>query len=248
MLNVKTSNLTNLFNLKLEAAVVVAIEKQTSKNACIVSATELAGILANIHGHTFCSTVEMMDMTAKKRMNKGRGSNVNPWMTSGLFKRSVKQLTVNFNYEAKREKRGGDAPAKPGNWQQAFMLDGKLTPLTAHKGDCIVDNDQLPIADQTAQTDADGTTMIAVDEPRLYLRYEIQRDAGDGNRQDKAMRSTSSYFKADGETALTDAEVETVKPWLKKQSRTDETDFQLTSLDALRSINIDGMTYIVSSR
>lgn len=226
-----------------------------------VTPMELVAILIGINRPTFIGTVEVFDMLEPKRMNKTG----NPFIGSpdGLFKVSRKQLTANFaSYEAKRELRAdaGETVAERthrGTWHTALIVGGDVTPLSIHKGDVVtrlaaagdagvilVDGKVKDcIANQRAILDADGNIQPITADPRLYLRYEIVRAAGDDPRPERRMKAESRYFTGKGEAISTDD----VTPYLPKPQRHDGTDVQLTGLENLRTLAIDGKVYAVLS-
>jgi len=189
--------------------------------------------LAGLRGHQFMSFYAIYDMDGDGKMNKNkrgtRGKNTipNPYLGKGLCKVSHTEVTCCFDYESKVERRGGDEPIEKGNWMQAVIVNGKITPLSTHKGDIVVDNTELPIAEQKAILDSNGTVQFNTDNPRLYLRYEIVRDSGNGERSERRMRCESKFVFADG-TEIDKKELEDYLPPV--QPRKDETDVQCTSL------------------
>jgi len=215
--------------------------------------------LVGIKGHTFLSFDAVYDMCERdskgklKRMNatkRGDRSTQNPFIGSGLTKFAKTTATANFDYEKKRESRGGEASESEGNWQQALVLKGKLTPLTVHKGDIVTrlkdgidpnSSEALKIANQVAVLDADGSVQLKTDQPRLYLRYEVVREGGDDERAKRAMRSESVYLKANGEVV----DKSEIVPYIREYDakRTDETDHQTCSLDSVVEIRIGGMVW-----
>lgn len=170
------------------------------------------------------------DMDGKGKMLKTG----NPYIGKGLKKIAKTQATVRFDYQAKREARGGEAPKgirKP--WHTVILIDGKPSALSVHRGDVLCN------ADGDAVYDANGGLTYTAAEPRFYLRYEVQRNHGDGDRQSRKMRSTSEYRLPNGDTVPTAK----IKPFLPDKSRTDETDFQLTALGNLTALAINGQRY-----
>tara|TARA_Y100000034_G_scaffold136208_1_gene211500 strand:- start:355 stop:1146 length:792 start_codon:yes stop_codon:yes gene_type:complete len=230
-----------------------------------VTPTELANELEKIHGSTWAGTVEVFNMTelkddgkSFKRMNKTGNPFIDPDTDegkAGLFKVSRRTSSVCFDYETKREVRaeqGEDVQERTrrGSHHTPVMKDGKITPLSVHKDDIVcrmatADEDGVTVKDtvwnKRAVNDDDGNTQFIASNPRLYLRYEIRRESGDDQRQDRKMLSQSEYY--DGSGKLVDAEL--VKPYLPKSSRHDGTDFQTTGLDCLRCLTIKGTTYSI---
>jgi hypothetical protein len=161
----------------------------------------------------------------EKMVQKDRVTKLpNPYFGKGLKKHSTTQVTVNFNYEAKVEKRDGEY-AGTGSWHQAILVNGKPSPLSTHKDDITI---------------APDGTQTFVDNPRLYLRYEIVR-VGEGEvRAEKTMRSESKYLLPDG----SEVAKELVEPYLKaKSERKDETDFQVTALKNIVELRAGGMIF-----
>jgi|TARA_Y100000310_G_scaffold243112_1_gene247516 hypothetical protein len=86
----------------------------------------------------------------------------------------------------------------------------------------------------------DGVLVYTAPKPRFYLRYEIVRAPGKGERADRQMRSESFYQGADG-TLIAD---EDIKPFLPKpKPRTDKTDIQTTKLENITELRIDGTVF-----
>lgn len=218
----------------------------------------LAGDLAGIKGSTFMSVKLSADMLetdrkgALKRMNK-RG---NPFLAPGksLQKFTDTQVSVNFDYASKVERRGGAAPETHGNWSQAVIVNNHLSPLSTHKDDVVTVLETDPtkaicgengkivdcLANRRAVLDADGNVQFTCDNPRLYLRAEIQRNPGDGDRSERKMRSKSVYV--DENRAIVPPEQ--VEPWLKSRSeRTDETDMVVYDVNNIVELKASGLTY-----
>lgn len=216
----------------------------------------LAADLSELHGHTFMRVLAIQDMEetdAKgqlKRMKK-RG---NPFLGRGVTKYTDTQVTANFDYASKVERRDGDPSATKGNWSQAVIINGKLTPLSIHKSDILT---ELTTDPNGAKLDDDGNIVnclgncraildesesiqIATCSPRLYLRVEIIRESGDKPRDERKMRSTSVYLDRDkNEIPSGD-----IKPYLKSRGpRTDETDMQVFSLGNVIELRAGGVIY-----
>lgn len=174
------------------------------------------------------------DMDAKGKMLKTG----NPYLGKGLVKVSKSQATVRFDYQAKRENRGGDAPKgirKP--WHTAVLVNGKPSALSVHRQDVRCDDNGDAVYD-----DKGGLTYIAP-EPRFYLRCELQRSGDGDKRADKALRTKSEYKLPNGDTV----KYEDIKPFLPKKTRTDETDMIVVSLDNLDTLAINGQRYNVGA-
>jgi hypothetical protein len=199
--------------------------------------------LAGMSGHKFIaykSEIDMLAVNAKGQLTK-MNKRGNPWIGKTLVKRSAVQATVGFDYEKKVEKRDGEQPQSKGNWMQAFIYNGKITPLATHKGDIQVDDESKKLADQRAVMDDNGSVIITAAQPRLYLRFEMQRENGEGERQDRKAKSHSEYLTQNDNGAWESVEDSEVTPWLKKSGpRTDETDVQSLSIGNLKELSIDG--------
>ena len=201
--------------------------------------------LCQLKGSQFVAFVAAYDMTAKGKMVKKHRAtgNPNPYL-SGLIKLSQTQASVTFNYENKVESRGGEFGETKGNWEQAVILQGKLTPLAVHKGDIET---ALPpglpdtVANRHAVMDASGSVQfLPVDNLRLYLRCELTRDNGEGSRAERNLRVQSWYFLPDG-TEVSYAEVE---PYLaSRPERTDETDMVTVGLGNILAIRFGGVEW-----
>lgn len=228
----------------------------------------VADFLAGLEGHQFLSydavfPEDSLKMIKYHRQYPKNCANpvANPFIGSGLYKTQSCQATVTFNYEKKRESRGGEEPERRGTWHTIVMVNGKVSPLSVHKSDVVT---ELPegmedkLANYRAVLDADGNVQFTTPEPRLYLRYEIVRGHGDGNRQERHMKSESHYWLPDGnsvELALPEAGVqryndpieidrETLDPFLPaRKARTDETDMQVMSLAHVRELRAGGEIY-----
>jgi len=86
----------------------------------------------------------------------------------------------------------------------------------------------------------DGVLVYTAPKPRFYLRYEIVRAPGKGERADRQMRSESFYQAPDG-TLIAD---EDIKPFLPKpKPRTDKTDIQTTKLENITELRVDGTVF-----
>lgn len=183
----------------------------------------------------FASFEAEYNMDDKGKMNKGRGANRNPYLGKGLKKLAKTNVLVNFDYSAALERRTeGKETAADGNWQQAVIVDGKLTPLAIHKADIKTQ----PKADAEAKNlkgyaaleavyDAEGSIIIEAEEPRCYLRCEY--------------RSSESTYILDGE----EVSAEAVKPWLpKRQPQTVE--HHTVTLANVTVARFDGTTYHIS--
>ena len=216
------------------------------------NAIDFALHLATLKGHKFLRFNAVLNMDEKNRMNKtkrGDKKTRNPFIGRGLRKFSRTQATVSFDYAEKVERRDGERGETEGNWSQALIVKGKLTPLSIHKSDIVTrlkdgidpnSDEANKIANQVAVMDAEGTVQIKVSCPRLYLRYEIQRDGGDAERSKRKMRSESVYVLADG-TVVDKKELADYLP--QREPRNDETDFQVCSLEAVQELSVDGAVW-----
>ena len=222
----KTATMT-VTDVLSDAPIILGDDRPTIDITPMALALEL---LTTDPSGTILSFQAEYSMDAKGKMLKTN----NPYIGKGLVKVAKTQATARFNYDAKVAKRDGE-PAKTDRkpWHTVIMLNGKPSALSVHKGDVLTDeNDDAVYA-------ADGSLTFTADEPRLYLRYEVQRTSGVGVRASRKMRSTSEY-RLNGEPIAT----ELVKPYLpNRKPRTDETDFQLTALDNLTALAINGQRY-----
>jgi len=187
---------------------------------------EFATFLATLKGPQFMSYDAVYDMEAKgKMLKKNRVTGLpNPYFGRGLKKYATTQVTVNFDYKEKVERREGEYSGK-GNWTQAVLVGGKPSPLTTHK------------ADVTAGPNGEQRF---VENPRLYLRCEIVRYGEGEKRADKEMRSTSEYRLADGTVVAYDD----LKDYLPLPSeRKDETDFICPSLENVVELRAGGVVW-----
>lgn len=206
----------------------------------------LAAILAQIKGSSFLSTVCRYDMLAKGKMLKKHPvtKEPNPFLKHGLWKISEAQQTVNFNYEDKVDRRGGEHGETKGTWHTLVLIDNHVTPLSVHKADIetyVPDGMEDKINNRRAVV-VNGNLHYLIDAPRLYLRYELVRDAGEGSRQDRKMRCESYYVDHEGKTV----DKELVKPFVPDKERFDETDFQVTALTNVERLTIDRVRYVVT--
>lgn len=217
------------------------------------NAIDFALHLATLKGHKFLRFNAVCNMDEGTRMNKtkrGDKKTRNPFIGRGLRKFSRTQATVSFDYAEKVERRDGERGETEGNWSQALIVKGKLTPLSIHKSDIVTrlkdgidpndENEANKIANQVAVMDAEGTVQIKVPNPRLYLRYEIQRDGGEGERHERRMRSESVYVLADG-TVVDKKELADYLP--PRPEKKDNTDFQVRPLETIQELSVDGAVW-----
>jgi hypothetical protein len=166
----------------------------------------------------------------------------NPFIGQGIRKISRTQVTVNWSStQDKVEKRGGEFSGK-GNWMQAVLIGNKVTPLAVHKDD-IKTTVVLGLPDKLANRRAvvqDGLLIYTAQKPRFYLRYEVLRESGTKSRDKRKMRSTSHYVAPNG-SVIGKKRIEPFLP--KKQPRKDETDIQVTALENLTELRIDGTSF-----
>lgn len=111
----------------------IQIANQTTEQ--LVTMDELRDILIRRHGSAFARVVMLTSMDDKNKMRKTN----NPWYGKNIRKETMATVLVNFDYDASLQRRtDGEESAKGGpTWQQAVIIDGKLTPLTVHKKDVI---------------------------------------------------------------------------------------------------------------
>lgn len=215
-------------------------------------AVAFALYLMGVEGYPLMSQYAAYDMDEdgkmlkNKRGTRGKAAIANPFLGRGLTKYAVSKLTVSFDYYKKVEKREGELGATQGNWIQAVVINGKITPLATHKGDIVTrlkdgidvnSEEAKKIANQVAVMDDNGSVIFNTDKPRLYLRYEIVRRGNEESRNDNTMVSRSSYQTADG-TVIDKKDLEDYLP--ERKPRTDETDVQLTSLDNIVELRFNG--------
>jgi len=166
----------------------------------------------------------------------------NPYVGRGIVKIARTQATVNWNSsQDKTEGRGGEFSGK-GNHSQVVIVGGKVTPLSVHKADIettLPEGKDDKIANRVAVI-KDGVLICTAPKPRFYLRYEIVRAPGKGERADRQMMSESFYQAPDG-TLIAD---EDIKPFLpKSKPRTDKTDIQTTKLENITELRVDGTVF-----
>lgn len=185
-------------------------------------------------------------MLKNKRGTRAPNAVKNPFLGCGLFKYSVSQHTVSFDYAKKVEDREGLRGETEGNWIQAVVVNNKVTPLATHKGDIqtrlregIDPNSDAAklVANQVAVLNAEGTVIFNTDQPRLYLRYEVIRTGDAIDRNEKSMRSRSCFRKGDG-TFVCKADLTDYLP--ARKPRLDQTDYQLTALDNVVELRFNG--------
>jgi len=191
-----------------------------------------------------------------KRGTKGKTAEPNPFLGKGLRKLSHVQVTVNFNYEKKVENRGGEAPTHKGNWSQAVIVNGKVTPLSTHKDDILTElttdktNATLDeagniidcLANRRVVLSADGNIQFMTPTPRFYLRAEIVRTAtADGDkRADGQLHWVNKYVYPDG----TELDAKALEDYLPaKTERTDETDFVVIGSENLVELRFGGQVW-----
>lgn len=229
----------------MTTAIVAIPLEDVAKVSMFGNLQSFADELMELKGNQFLKFSAEYDMEAKGKMNKGgrKGVPANPYFGIGLRKIATTSATVNFDYDGKVERRGGEEAATKGSWHTVCLLNGKVTPISVHKADILT---ELPgglpdrLNNRRAVLDADGNVQFMTAEPRLYLRYEIVRAAGEGDRQGRQMRSESRYEDTDGNEIAKDD----LKPWLpKREPRTDETDMQLTALGNLTELHAGGKVY-----
>jgi len=197
------------------------------------SLAEFAEELQKVQDHTFIGYDAdiTMDKAGKMRVTD------NPFAKRGMIKRQTAQATVNFDYDKKREARDGDEPVRKGfTWHTPVMIKGKVTPLSVKKDDVVTDDAKGNA--RKAILDKDGNTQFTTDEPSLYLRYEYVRDGGEGEREDRKMRSKSVYLIGD-EVIPT----EEVEKFLPDKKRGDNTDFHVLTLGEVTRLSIGGKVY-----
>lgn len=187
-----------------------------------VDALMLARWLLTLRGPQFLSFTARYPMDAPGKMLKaGRvDRQPNPWLGRGLIKQAVTQATVCFDYERKRKGRGGAEPRTHTSWHVPVLLDGRPSPMAVHKGDTAIVGDR-----QVLRASA-----------RLYLRYEVVRDGGDGPRQSRDKRSGEQFLLPDGSTV----KAGDLTQYLPQPKRTDETDFQVTAFEHLVEVRAAG--------
>jgi hypothetical protein len=205
--------------------------------------------LADLHGDQFMTYEAVYDLD--KRMNKtkrgapsrGPGAIKNPYLGQGLRKYAVTQTVVCFDYDRKRELRGVPEPERKGNWIQAVVVNNRVTPLAVHKGDVVTtlkdgidaaSPEAGAIANLRAVLNDQGTIQFLVDNPRLFLRYEIQRQPGEGERHERKLRSKSIILRPDG-TEVSKADL---ADYLKPSDDEREIDYGVTSLDGVLRVSI----------
>lgn len=210
----------------------------------VVSGQTLASILKDKGGQSSFLSFKAeypMDNKGKMVVKHRVDKTPNPFLGKGVIKVAKTQATVNWkSTEEKVENREGEFSGK-GNYQQAVLIGGKVTPLATHKADIETTPADGPVADRVAVV-KDGVLNFIVDHPRFYLRCEFVRDGGEGDRADRKMRSESHYQYPDG----TLIEKEDIEPYLSApKTRTDNTDIQMPSLNHITELKIDGEVFKV---
>jgi hypothetical protein len=228
----------------------------STRKRTFVTPQQFATDLVYIRGSTFMSYIACFDMleTDGRGQLKKMKKTDNPFIGKSLYKVTKARLSVNFNYESKVETRGGEKPGHHGNWSQVVIVQNQLTPISTHKEDILC---KLETDPKKAQLDAEGkiiyclaniqpilddtgTVQFTTDDPRLYLRYELMREAGEGPRNERRMQLTSTYYDING----TEIPADKVEQFLKtRPERTDETDVQTTSLTHIAALTVNGITY-----
>lgn len=231
---------------KLATAAVVSIPADQMLNVGFIpNLKDFAFELMSLGGNQFMKLVARYSMDDANQMR----STDNPYFGQGIYKISTSMLTVNFDYDRKVEGRGGERGETRGSWHTVCMMGGKVTPISTHKGDVVTcvspmakpnpKTGKYSVNQLEAVLDDSGTIQFTTPDPRLYLRYEVVREAGDGSRQERTMKSSSEYFDADGEPF----DVELIRPFFPDKSRKDETDFQLTPLAKVLELHAGGKIY-----
>lgn len=221
----------------------------------------LAEYLVELEGHQFLPEDSLKMVKYHRSYPKNSSSPVaNPFIGSGLHKVQNCQATVTFDYQKKREKRGGEEPEYRGTWHTVVMSNCKVSPLSVHKSDVVTElpkDKEDKIANYRAVLDAEGNVQFTTDEPRLYLRYEIVRDHGEDDRQNRQMRLESRYLlpgkqhvrlitpdRAYHWQGPCEVERASLEPFLpKRQPRKDETDMQVLSLAHVIELRAGGKVF-----
>ncbi len=150
-------------------------------NVQVVSVKELIDTLVTLKGCKFASIDAEYPMD--KKMNKRN----NPYYGQGLVKESTTNVMVTFDYDASLQRRsdGKEAAANNGNtWQQAIIIDGKLTPLTTHKDDVLGKDDK--------------GNLILKNDARAYLRCEFRSSKStiiDADGEEVSKEAVAPYLK-----------------------------------------------------
>jgi hypothetical protein len=144
---------------------------------------------------------------------------------NGIWHEVTRDVNVNYDYGKKYEARTGEAAPGTGNWQQAVIIDGRVSPLTTHRDDVIGNRDD---------------TTIVARSGRFYLRYEplteAQRAAGFGKG------NTSRYVDNDGKI-IPDA---TVAPHFGSRAA-QPVEHRTLTLSNVTYAKIDGTEYTVDA-
>ena len=216
------------------------------------NAVAFALYLMGVEGYPLMSQYAVYDMDEdgkmlkNKRGTRGKNAVVNPYLGQGLKKYAVSKLTVSFDYYKKVEKREGELGETQGNWIQAVVINGKVTPLATHKGDVVTrlkegidpnSDEAKKFANHVAVMDDKGSVIFTADKPRLYLRYEIVRQGNSDDRNENRMISRSCYQTADGRV-ICKKNLEDYLP--ERKPRLDQTDVQLTSLENIVELRFNG--------
>ena len=220
----------------------------------------LALELTNVKGHQFISfecELPLEDkLLKKKRGTKGPTAVPCPYLGRNLRKLSYKNATANFSYDAKVESRGGVVADTKGNWIQAVVYKGRITPLATHKGDIVTtvkpgidpnSADAKKWENRVAVMDDDDSIQFLPEcvEPRLYLRYEIIRSNGvtaeeKADRNKRKMQVDAVHIIDHGIAV----DADDLKDYLPVPDyRDDQTDYQLMSLANLVRLNAGGLVW-----
>jgi hypothetical protein len=142
------------------------------------------------------------------------------FFTNGIFRHVKTTINVNYDFGTKFENRTGEEYEAKGNWQQAVIVGGHISPLSIHKKDV----EQLE------------PVMKIRHNANAYLRYESmtenQRNAGFGRND------FSHYVDANG----IEIDKETVKPFYFDREEQIINHRTLTLSNVIR-MQVDGEIY-----
>ena len=147
-----------------KVAIVPTLLSDEIMTVRLVDTDELVGELVKralqLNGRGDILTVEYStDMLGKGKLRAAaQGA-----FPNGLTSHVRATFQVNYDYGAKVERRTGENFSPVGNWQQAVIANGKLTPLAVHKED---------LAGNTSEDDT-----RCIPGARFYLRGEPLTDA-----------------------------------------------------------------------
>lgn len=184
----------------------------------IASVDEIRDMLAMQSGASFVGFSARYDLIKKMVKKHRETKEPNPWLDSGVAKLSTTTILVSFDYDASLQRRtdGEEQAAGGPTWQQALIVNGRLTPLTVHSEDV---------------EEHDGHNVICKPNARCYLRGEFRS-------------SESKFVMPDGEE-LNAEKVADLKQYLPIYKQGEVVKFRTVCLNNIESIRFGGTSYVI---